>query len=121
MELIFDIIASITAASLCGMGVGGGGLLVIWLTLVRGLEQHMSQSLNLLFFIAAAASSMVIHLQNRSLDLRVTCKLALPALIGTMAGSIIAMNLSAPLLRRIFGGLLVLSGIRTMRKREESE
>ncbi len=121
MELIFDIIASIAAASLCGMGVGGGGLLVIWLTLVRHYEQHMSQSLNLLFFIAAAAASMVVHLRNRSLDWRVTLKLALPAMLGTAVGSMIAMELSSALLRRSFGGLLVLSGIKTLlgRRREE--
>lgn len=119
MAWIFDILASILAASLCGMGVGGGGLLVIWLTLVRGYDQHAAQSLNLLFFLAAAAFSMVVHIRNRSLDLRVTTQMALPAMLGTVVGSLIAMQLSGALLRRIFGTLLVVSGLRSLCTRKE--
>lgn len=121
MKLIFDLAAAFVAATLCGMGVGGGGLLVVWLTLVRGMEQHEAQALNLLFFLVAASASMAMHIRNRSLDLRVTLRLTLPALFGTAVGSMIAAELSPLLLRRIFGGLLILGGVRALRKGRSEE
>lgn len=40
---ILDVIVSFLASALAGTGVGGGGLLVIYLTLARGLEQLEAQ------------------------------------------------------------------------------
>ena len=46
-----DGIVSALIAALAGMGVGGGGLLVIFLTFVRGYETPPAPSVNLAFSI----------------------------------------------------------------------
>ena len=48
-----DILAAAVAALLTGMGMGSGGVLVIYLTLWAEIEQYTAQGLNLLFFLAA--------------------------------------------------------------------
>ena len=50
-------IASFIIALLSGMGIGSGGLLVIYLTLLEKVPQLTAQGINLLFFIFASASS----------------------------------------------------------------
>ena len=42
---------------LAGLGVGGGSLLILWLTLALGWEPQRASSVNLLFFLPAAAVS----------------------------------------------------------------
>jgi len=63
-----DFIAGICVSALAGLGVGGGGLLVIYLTIVKDIPQIESQGLNLLFFVAAGAASLIIHIKKRRLD-----------------------------------------------------
>ena len=48
---MIDIFAGFFAAMLSAMGVGGGGLLVIYLTEILGMEQRCAQGINLLFFL----------------------------------------------------------------------
>lgn len=52
--LLLDTLASAIIAILTGLGVGSGGLLVIYLTLVSGIDQPVAQGINLLFFCARA-------------------------------------------------------------------
>ena len=46
---------------LSGLGIGGGSLLVLWLTAVLSMEQRMAQGINLLFFLPAALVSCLFH------------------------------------------------------------
>jgi uncharacterized membrane protein YfcA len=65
--LLVDILATLLIAVLSGMGVGSGGLMVLYLTLLRGAPQLSAQGFNLLFFLFAVASGMAVHLSRRRL------------------------------------------------------
>ena len=39
---------------LAGLGIGGGSLLILWLTVVLGTDPQTARSINLLFFLPAA-------------------------------------------------------------------
>ena len=45
-----DILVSFLIATLSGLGIGSGGLLVIYLTLLDGMPQLRAQGVNLVFF-----------------------------------------------------------------------
>ena len=49
---------------LSGFGVGGGTLLLIWLTAFEGLEQTQAQGINLIYFLPCAALALVSHVRN---------------------------------------------------------
>ena len=50
MDMFFvNILIAVLIAALSGMGVGGGGLLVIWLVLTAGMPAPTAQGINLLF------------------------------------------------------------------------
>ena len=51
---IFSSIVAFFIAILSGLGVGSGGLLVIWLTMVEGMDAIGARGLNLLFFVFTA-------------------------------------------------------------------
>ena len=102
---------------LAGLGVGGGSLLILWLTLVLKLEYPVARSINLLFFLPAATISTYL----RSKESTFTWK---PLLPGIMAGCLaavvafrISQNLNLELLKKCFGVLLLLTGIRELRYR----
>ena len=46
------------------MGVGGGGLLVIYLTAIKDIPQLAAQGINLLFFLPSAFVSVLLQLKE---------------------------------------------------------
>jgi len=103
---------------LAGLGVGGGSLLILWLTVVLGMEPSTARSINLLFFLPAAAVSCLFRWKQGKLDLKTT----LPALLSGCAAAIcftwLGGRIDTGLLRKGFGILLIFTGIRELiRKR----
>lgn len=92
------------------MGVGGGGLLVVYLTLVRDIGQYEAQRINLIFFIAASAASLTIHFLRRKIDFLAFLIFAVMGSAGAIAGSLIATRVSGGALRYIFGAFLIMCG-----------
>lgn len=110
---ITDIPAASLIALLTGLGVGSGGLLVIYLTLVTEMAQPLAQGINLLFFLCAGGSALTIHATRRRLYPAMIVWVVLFGLIGATLGGALAQRVSPLMLRRIFGGMLVLSGLGT--------
>jgi len=106
-----DFTAGIFVAVLAGLGVGGGGLLVIYLTMVKNIEQVEAQGLNLLFFVTAGAASLIIHIKKRRLDWKKIVLIVICGSLGAVAGSLLANYTDGALVKKIFGGFLIASGI----------
>lgn len=98
-------------AILSGLGVGSGGLFVIWLTAAYGVSSTQARGMNLLFFVFSATAALIFHYKKRNIDLRFVAKLALFALLGTLVGTYLSRFLDALWLRKLFGGFLVFSGV----------
>ena len=109
-----DIIASVLLGALAGMGIGGGGLLVIYLTLVKDFDQINAQAMNLLFFIFASASSLAVHANKRKLDARLISIFAVYGIVGSLFGTGIAGIIPSELTRKLFGSMLIISGVITL-------
>jgi uncharacterized membrane protein YfcA len=98
-------------ATACGMGIGGGGLLVVYLTLVHASDQISAQALNLLFFIIAATASAIFKQRyHTKISLRPTLVCSLLALPGIFLGNAFRHSLPTNAIRLLFGTMLVLTG-----------
>lgn len=106
-----DILVAVLIGSMCGMGVGSAGLFISYLVLSRGMEQIVAQGTNFAFFLAAALSSLPVHLKKRSLSFARIVRIAVPAALGAVAGSYIGSLIPGGALRSMFGFLLCAAGI----------
>ena len=106
-----DLIVSLLVAVLSGMGVGSGGLLVVWLTAHDGIGQVGAQGLNLLFFLFASAASGVVNYKRGKIRLRAAALLAAGGVPGAILGAVLASVWPPLLLRRLFGAMLLLTGV----------
>lgn len=105
-----SIIVSFTISVLSGLGVGGGGLFVIYLALFTSTPQLTVQGINLAFFLFSASASLIIHLQKRRIFFLSVCVMSLFGVLGALAGSFLSAHIEEALLRKAFGIMLVLSG-----------
>jgi len=108
---LIDLIAGVCIAVLAGLGVGGGGLLVIYLTMVKDIAQIEAQGLNLLFFVAAGTASLIVHVRKRKLNVKNITVMIICGSLGAVAGSFIANFTDAAVVKKIFGGFLLVSGM----------
>ena len=108
------ILAGSILGFLAGLGIGGGSLLILWLTLVLNIPSETAGAINLLFFIPSALVACLFRLKQGVLDL----KRILPALAAGCAGavlfSVLRNHFDTELLRKPFGILLLLTGIREL-------
>lgn len=118
-SLLLTLLAAFLSAILSGLGVGSAGIFVLYLTLVAGYAQPEAQALNLLFFLLSAGAALLLHVKERRIPVRVVLFLAACAVPGAMVGSHLVRVLDAGLLRRLFGGMLVVTGLPQLLKREK--
>lgn len=104
---------------LAGMGVGGGSLLILWLTLVLGADQTAARGINLLFFLPASAICCVFRLRQGKLDLKKCLPAILSGCTAAVLGSLIAARVDTELLRKPFGILLLVTGLRELSYRSQ--
>ena len=111
IDFIIGTAAGFVSAVIASMGMGGGSVLIIYLTLMLELSQRQAQGINLLFFLPTALSALICHWKNGCLD-KPTLKAAVPAAIpAALLGAWIATAVDVELLRRPFGVYLLLSGV----------
>lgn len=99
---------------LAGLGVGGGSLLMIWLTLVLGIGQSTARLINLLFFIPSAMVSCFFRKKQGRLNLRNVLPGIVGGCISAAAFTFLGRQLELPILKKIFGALLLFTGIREL-------
>lgn len=112
-----EFIIPLLIAVLSGLGVGSGGLLVIYLTLVEGLPQLSAQGINLVFFISASLSSVIFNFKKRNVPIKLVLLMGSVGVLGAFLGTKLALVINEEITRKIFGALLILSGISAFLKK----
>ena len=97
---------------LAGMGVGGGSLLLLWLTQVALLPQQQARIINLLFYLPAAIISTMFHQKNGALQKRVVIPAAIAGCAAAVIFTWIAKVIDTTLLKKLLGALLIATGVR---------
>ena len=96
---------------LSGFGVGGGTLLLVYLTTFAGLDQHTAQGINLLYYLPAALMALPAHVKNGYVEKEVLWPAVIAGLVCACGGSWVATGLEVDRLRTLFGGFLVVIGL----------
>ena len=108
------LVAGALLGFLAGLGTGGGSLLLLWLTLIIGIESETARTINLLFFFSSSGSVSVLRLKKGAVQL----KRILPGMVaGCMAAagfSILGRYMDANILKKFFGILLLITGLREL-------
>lgn len=97
---------------LAGLGVGGGSLLILWVTLALNMAYPQARVLNLSFFIPCAIISSIYRWKQGALNIKKILPAILSGSIGACLFSIIGNKLDISILKKLFGCLLILTGIK---------
>ena len=107
---------------LSGLGIGGGSLLILWLTLVLEQDPGTARVINLLFFIPSALVAILFRWRQGNLEWKTILPAIFAGCIAAFIFSLLSANLDLTLLKKLFGGLLIITGLRELlyKKKEPS-
>lgn len=114
----FCILVGTALGFLSGLGVGGGSLLMLWLTLIAGTPQSEARVMNLMFFIPCALVATIFRWRQSKPDWPLTLWAVAGGLAGALAGNLLQSILDLELLKKGLGILFLIFGARELLYRE---
>jgi len=99
---------------LTGLGVGGGSLLLLWLTLVMDMPPEAARSINLLFFLPSSLISTLLRRRQGAVDRENAVPAAVSGCMAALVFTFIGSRLDTSLLKTLFGFLLIATGLREL-------
>ena len=94
------------------LGVGGGIFLVPILTSYFAVDQHLAHGTSLAVVVPTAIMGATVYSYHGTMDVAMAAQLAVGGVIGAAIGSRVMTKIPAAQLKRMFGVMLILVGIR---------
>lgn len=106
-ELLFGIISGTVAA----LGMGGGTILILLLSLFSNMNQHLVQGTNLLFFIPTSIIAIYMNIKKKTIDYNFSKIVIISGIIGAVIGSLLSFEIDSNSLKKYFGIFLIIISI----------
>lgn len=102
-EILFGLISGIVAA----LGMGGGTILILLLSIFTSLKQHLIQGTNLIFFIPTSIVAIYMNIKNKTIDYKLATGIIIAGIVGAVVGSKLSFKLENSILKKCFGIFLL--------------
>jgi uncharacterized protein len=109
--IAFGILTGVLSAL---FGVGGGLVMVPFMVLVLGSDQHLAEGTSLLVIVPTAIVGVIAHARRGFVSFKHAALLALGGVAGSFLGATLALTLEEGALQILFGGFLAIMGVRTV-------
>ncbi len=106
-----QIFIGLISGIVSGTGMGGGTILIFLLTNLLGLDQHIAQATNLIFFIPTSIIAIIINIKNKNIDLKTGILISVYGILGAIIGANIAIKVNVKILKKAFGIFLAIIAI----------
>lgn len=87
--------------------MGGGTILILLLSIFMGLDQHIAQATNLVYFIPTAIGAIGMGIKNKNVQWKLAIPIILAGTIGAVISSSISTHINVQILRKLFGIFLL--------------
>ncbi len=121
MDIVVLALAGLLSGICASMGLGGGFVLLVYLTLFTQLSQLDAQLTNLVFFLPIAVLSVILHLKNQLIEKKVLLKAIVVGIIGVLIGGFLSGVIEEELLSKLFGGFILLIGLKELFHRKSGK
>ena len=107
---MINIIAGILSGIVSGLGLGGGTILIIFLTM-QNINQHIAQGANLIFFIPTAIIANIVNIKNKNIDIKLGIITTIFGIIGAIIGAKLSLKTDVKNLKKYFGIFILIIAI----------
>lgn len=114
MNIFITCLAAFLTGIAASLGLGGGMILMVYLTIFAGVPQLSAQGINLVFFIPIAILSLIFHTKNKLVEWKKILPTILLGIVGALIGTYLANRLGSPTLSKLFAVFILIVGIKEL-------
>ncbi len=114
MNFLIICVTAFLSGIIASMGLGGGMVLILYLTIFTDIPQIQAQGINLVFFIPIAILSLFIHTKNHYVEWKKIVPAIICGTISVIFGTMLATNISSEILTKLFAVFIIIIGIREL-------
>ena len=103
-----EILTGIIAGIVSGTGMGGGTILILILSIFIGINQHIAQGTNIVFFIPTSIVAIITTMKEKIINWEVGIPIAISGIIGAIIGANLSAKINVINLKRYFGIFLII-------------
>ena len=118
---IVNFLVGMATGIVSGFGIGGGSLLILYLTTFAGVPQYTAAGINLLYFLFCAPAALISHIRKHLVEKKTALIAIAAGIVTSLAAAYVASLMDLSLLRRIFGVFLLYIGVRELFCRSEKK
>ena len=118
-EVLIIFAASFLTGVTASMGMGGGFILLLYLTIFAGVQQFQAQGINLLFFIPIAVFSLVFHVKNKLVETKPLLPALLSGAVGVGIGVFLSGIIPEKIVAKLFAILILIVGVKELLHKKE--
>lgn len=105
---MLEVLTGLISGIVSGTGMGGGTILILILSVFMGIDQHVAQATNLVFFVPASITSIITVIKEKLIIWKVAIPVAISGIVGAIIGAKISLNMNVNSLKKYFGYFLIL-------------
>ena len=105
-----EILIGLVSGIVSGTGMGGGTILIFLLTYMCGMEQHIAQATNLIFFIPTSIAAIIVKKKKKKKKNLATI-ISIFGVLGAIIGANLSVHTDVYKLRKMFGIFLAIIAI----------
>ena len=121
MSIFVIAVVSFLTGFVASLGLGGGMVLIIYLTIFSGMAQLEAQGINLIFFIPIALISIILHTKSKLIIWKKILPSIITGAILALLFSFIASMLGSEILSKIFSIFIIIIGIKELIKKSDKQ
>ena len=106
-----EVLIGLVAGIVSGTGMGGGTVLILLLTALCGVEQHIAQATNLIFFIPTSIVAIITNWKYKLIDKKLALTISIFGAVGAAIGAIASTKTNVEILKKYFGIFLAIIAI----------
>ena len=107
---VYTVLAGFLSGIIGAMGMGGGGVLLIYLTVFAGVSQIEAQGTNLLFFLPIGLLAIITYSIKKQIKWKTVLFMWLGGIFGAVLGYFTAELIGSERLSKAFAIFLIIFG-----------
>ena len=114
-----ETLTGLISGIVSGTGMGGGTILILVLSIFLGVDQHIAQATNLVFFVPTSISAIIVSIKEKLIEWKVGLVLATSGVVGAIIGAIISGKMDVKILKKILQQLSTSENIKLDKLKEK--